>query len=123
MVQDALNQIDGNNDAKTKKPKAESGLASKMKAAQSAFDGLYKAAPPAKFALQEYVETQGQLSILLSKGKITQGEYNQALAQVSVNYAAAIKGAQRLTQAEQYGRMLMGYGAARAVIADMQPLP
>lgn len=102
MVQDVLDQIDGNTDTKTKKPKAESGLASKLSAAQTAFDGLYKAAQPAKFALQEYVEKQGQLALLLSKGKITQDEYNQALAQVSVNYAAAIKGAQGLTQAEQY---------------------
>lgn len=106
MVQDVLDQIDGNTDAKTKKPKAESGLTSKLNAAQSAFDGLYKAAQPAKFALQEYVEKQGQLSLLLSKGKITQDEYNQALAQVSVNYAAAIKGAQGLTQAEQYRAQL-----------------
>lgn len=102
MVQDVLDQIDGNTDIKTKKPKAESGLASKLSAAQTSFDGLYKAAQPAKFALQEYVEKQGQLALLLSKGKITQDEYNQALAQVSVNYAAAIKGAQGLTQAEQY---------------------
>lgn len=102
MVQDVLDQIDGNTDTKTKKPKAESGLASKLSAAKSAFDSLYKSAQPAKFALQEYVEKQGQLSLLLSKGKITQDEYNQALAQVSVNYAAAIKGAQGLTQAEQY---------------------
>lgn len=102
MVQDVLDQIDGNTDTKTKKPKAESGLASKLSAAQTAFDGLYKAAQPAKFALQEYVEKQGQLALLLSKGKITQDEYNQALTQVSVNYAAAIKGAQGLTQAEQY---------------------
>jgi tape measure domain-containing protein len=106
MVQDVLDQIDGNTDTKTKKPKAESGLASKLSAAQTAFDGLYKAAQPAKFALQEYVEKQGQLALLLSKGKITQDEYNQALAQVSVNYAAAIKGAQGLTQAEQYRAQL-----------------
>lgn len=106
MVQDVLDQIDGNTEAKTKKPKAEKGLSSKLNAAQSAFDGLYKAAQPAKFALQEYVEKQGQLSLLLSKGKITQEEYNQALAQVSVNYAAAIKGAQGLTQAEQYRAQL-----------------
>lgn len=106
MVQDVLDQIDGNTDTKTKKPKAESGLASKLSAAQTAFDGLYKAAQPAKFALQEYVEKQGQLALLLSKGKITQDEYNQALAQVSVNYAAAIKGAQGLAQAEQYRAQL-----------------
>lgn len=106
MVQDVLDQIDGNTDTKTKKPKAENGLTSKLSAAQTAFDGLYKAAQPAKFALQEYVEKQGQLALLLSKGKITQDEYNQALAQVSVNYAAAIKGAQGLTQAEQYRAQL-----------------
>ncbi|POA50289.1 phage tail tape measure protein [Pseudomonas sp. MPR-ANC1] len=105
-AQDLIDQVFGNTDQKTKKPKTENGLASKLSAAQTAFDGLYKAAQPAKFALQDYVEKQGQLSLLLSKGKITQDEYNEALAQVSINYAAAIKGAQGLTQAEQYRAQL-----------------
>ncbi|BBP71117.1 phage tail tape measure protein [Pseudomonas sp. Seg1] len=88
-----------------KAPKGKSDT-SKISAAKTAFDELYKAAQPAKFALQDYVEKQGQLSLLLSKGKITQDEYNEALAQVSINYAAAIKGAQGLTQAEQYRAQL-----------------
>jgi lambda family phage tail tape measure protein len=102
MVQDALDQIDGNTTAKTKKPTTEKGLSSRLNEAQTAFDNLYKAAQPAKFALQEYVERQSQLELLLSKGKITQQQYNEALAQSSISYAAAIKGAQGLTQAEQY---------------------
>ncbi|QZI68667.1 phage tail tape measure protein [Pseudomonas protegens] len=95
-------QASGNTETKTKKPAGEKGLKSKLGEAQTAFDALYKAAQPAKFALQEYVEKQGQLELLLSKGKITQQQYNEALAQSSINYAAAIKGAQGLTQAEQY---------------------
>ncbi|KSE72527.1 phage tail tape measure protein [Pseudomonas aeruginosa] len=105
MVQEVLDQIDGNTTAKpgnTGSPKEQKGLSSKLNEAQTAFDNLYKAAQPAKFALQEYVERQSQLELLLSKGKITQEEYSKALAQASINYAAAIKGAQGLTQAEQY---------------------
>ncbi|MFJ2549495.1 phage tail tape measure protein [Pseudomonas sp. NPDC087612] len=102
MVQEVLDQIDGNTTEKTKTPTGQKGLSSKLNEAQTAFDNLYKAAQPAKFALQEYVERQSQLELLLSKGKITQQQYNDALAQSSTNYAAAIKGAQGLTQAEQY---------------------
>lgn len=102
MVQDVLDQIDGNTTTKTQKPTGQKGLSSKLNEAQTAFDNLYKAAQPAKFALQEYVERQSQLQLLLSKGKITQEQYNEALAQSSINYAAAIKGASGLTAAEQY---------------------
>jgi lambda family phage tail tape measure protein len=45
---------------------------------------------------------ESQLQLALSKGKITREEYGKALAQASQNYAAAIKGAQGLTAAEQY---------------------
>lgn len=109
MVQEVLDQIDGNTTAKpgnTGSPKGQKGLSSKLNEAQTAFDNLYKAAQPAKFALQEYVERQSQLELLLSKGKITQQQYNEALAQSSINYAAAIKGAQGLSQAEQYRSQL-----------------
>lgn len=109
MVQEVLDQIDGNTTAKpgnTGSPKGQKGLSSKLNEAQTAFDNLYKAAQPAKFALQEYVERQSQLELLLSKGKITQQQYNEALAQSSINYAAAIKGAQGLSQAEQYRAQL-----------------
>lgn len=106
MVQEVLDQIDGNTTEKTKTPTGQKGLSSKLNEAQTAFDNLYKAAQPAKFALQEYVERQSQLELLLSKGKITQQQYNEALAQSSLNYAAAIKGAQGLTQAEEYRAQL-----------------
>lgn len=109
MVQEVLDQIYGNTTAKpgnTGSPKGQKGLSSKLNEAQTAFDNLYKAAQPAKFALQEYVERQSQLELLLSKGKITQQQYNEALAQSSINYAAAIKGAQGLSQAEQYRAQL-----------------
>ncbi|WP_176510331.1 phage tail tape measure protein [Pseudomonas urethralis] len=106
MVQDVLDQIDGNTTEKTKTPTGQKGLSSKLNEAQTAFDNLYKAAQPAKFALQEYVERQSQLELLLSKGKINQQQYNEALAQSSINYASAIKGAQGLTQAEQYRAQL-----------------
>lgn len=99
-----LDQVTGNTD--TKSPKGEKGLSSKLSAAKTAFDELYKAAQPAKFALQEYVERQSQLELLLSKGKITQQLYNEALAQSSLSYAAAIKGAQGLAPAEQYRAQL-----------------
>uniref|UniRef100_UPI0009E7F9A1 tape measure protein n=1 Tax=Pseudomonas sp. NBRC 111128 TaxID=1661043 RepID=UPI0009E7F9A1 len=109
MVQDVLDQIDGNTTKKAGNggsPQGQKGLSSKLNEAQTAFDNLYKAAQPAKFALQEYVERQSQLELLLSKGKITQQQYNEALAQSSTNYAAAIKGAQGLTAVEQYRAQL-----------------
>lgn len=109
MVQDVLDQIEGNTTTKAGNagsPQGQKGLSSKLNEAQTAFDNLYKAAQPAKFALQEYVERQSQLELLLSKGKITQTQYNEALAQSSINYAAAIKGAQGLSQAEQYRAQL-----------------
>ncbi|HDS1765636.1 tape measure protein [Pseudomonas putida] len=95
MVQEVLDQIDGNTTAKpgnTGSPQGQKGLSSKLNEAQTAFDNLYKAAQPAKFALQEYVERQSQLELLLSKGKITQQQYNEALAQSSLKYAEAVRG-------------------------------
>lgn len=104
QLRDMLDRLDGNTE--TKPGKTGAGLSSKLNEAQTAFDNLYKAAKPAKFALQEYVERQSQLELLLSKGKITQQQYNEALAQSSINYAAAIKGAKGLTQAEEYRAQL-----------------
>lgn len=104
QLREMLDRLDGNTE--TKPTKTKDGLSSKLNEAQTAFDNLYKAAQPAKFALQEYVERQSQLELLLSKGKITQEEYSKALAQASINYAAAIKGAQGLTAAEQYQAQL-----------------
>ncbi|HDS0956552.1 TPA: tape measure protein [Pseudomonas putida] len=106
QAQEMIDQVFGNTTPNKTSTKTEKGLSSKLNEAKTAFDSLYKAAQPAKFALQEYVERQSQLELLLSKGKITQERYNEALAQSSINYAAAIKGAQGLTQAEQYRAQL-----------------
>lgn len=95
MVQDVLDQIEGNTTTKAGNagsPQGQKGLSSKLNEAQTAFDNLYKAAQPAKFALQEYVERQSQLELLLSKGKITQQQYNEALAQSSSMYAEVVQG-------------------------------
>ncbi len=95
MVQDVLDQIDGNTTTKSGNagsPQGQKGLSSKLNEAQTAFDNLYKAAQPAKFALQEYVERQSQLELLLSKGKITQQQYNEALAKSSSMYAEVVQG-------------------------------
>jgi len=106
QAQEMIDQVFGNTTPNKTSTKTEKGLSSKLNEAKNAFDSLYKAAQPAKFALQEYVDRQSQLELLLSKGKITQKQYNEALAQSSINYAAAIKGAQGLTQAEQYRAQL-----------------
>lgn len=90
QLRDMLDRLDGNTD--TKPTKTKDGLSSRLNEAQTAFDNLYKAAQPAKFALQEYVERQSQLELLLSKGKITQQQYNEALAQSSSMYAEVVQG-------------------------------
>ncbi|WP_236183419.1 phage tail length tape measure family protein [Pseudomonas juntendi] len=74
--------------------------------AQNTFARLYGQYDPAAQAARALTKEQGQLDLALSKGKISQEEYGKALAQVSLNYAAAIKGAQGLTQAEQYRAQL-----------------
>ncbi|WP_367604050.1 phage tail tape measure protein [Pseudomonas asiatica] len=70
--------------------------------AENTFARLYGQYDPAAQAARALTKEQGQLDLALSKGKITQEEYSKALAQASINYAADIKGAQGLTQAEQY---------------------
>ncbi len=90
QLRDMLDRLDGNTE--TKPGKTGGGLSSKLNEAQTAFDNLYKAAQPAKFALQEYVERQSQLELLLSKGKITQQQYNEALAKSSSMYADVVQG-------------------------------
>lgn len=70
--------------------------------AENTFARLYGQYDPAAQAARALTKEQTQLDLALSKGKITQEEYGKALAQASTNYAAAIKGAQGLTQAEQY---------------------
>ncbi|MCQ1992471.1 phage tail length tape measure family protein [Pseudomonas sp. Eb3] len=70
--------------------------------AENTFARLYGQYDPAAQAARALTKEQGQLDLALSKGKITQEEYSKALAQASINYAAALKGAQGLTAAEQY---------------------
>ncbi|NQD74116.1 tail length tape measure protein [Pseudomonas sp. CrR7] len=74
--------------------------------AQNTFARLYSQYDPAAQAARALTKEQEQLDLALSKGKISQEEYGKALAQASLNYAAAIKGAQGLTQAEQYRAQL-----------------
>lgn len=74
--------------------------------AENTFARLYNQYDPAAQAARALTKEQGQLDLALSKGKISQEEYGKALAQASLNYAAAIKGAQGLTQAEQYRAQL-----------------
>lgn len=74
--------------------------------AENTFARLYGQYDPAAQAARALTKEQGQLDLALSKGKITQEEYSKALAQASINYAAAIKGAKGLTQAEEYRAQL-----------------
>ncbi|EKT4454445.1 phage tail length tape measure family protein [Pseudomonas putida] len=74
--------------------------------AENTFARLYGQYDPAAQAARALTKEQGQLDLALSKGKITQEEYSKALAQASINYAAAIKGAQGLTAVEQYRAQL-----------------
>jgi len=74
--------------------------------AQNVFARLYGQYDPAAQAARALTKEQGQLDLALSKGKISQEEYGKALAQASLNYAAAIKGAQGLTAVEQYRAQL-----------------
>lgn len=70
--------------------------------AENTFSRLYAQYDPASQAARALTKEQQQLDLAFQKGKISQEEYGKALAQASTNYAAAIKGAQGLTQAEQY---------------------
>ena len=70
--------------------------------AENTFSRLYAQYDPASQAARALTKEQQQLDLTFEKGKISQEEYGKALAQASANYAAAIKGAQGLTQAEQY---------------------
>lgn len=84
---------------KAKTPKADNRGAAE---AQNTFARLYAQYDPAAQAARTLTKEQQQLDLAFKKGKISQEEYGKALAQASINYAAAIKGAQGLTQAEQY---------------------
>ncbi|WP_332729192.1 phage tail length tape measure family protein [Pseudomonas sp. ESBL2] len=74
--------------------------------AENTFARLYGQYDPAAQAARALTKEQTQLDLALSKGKISQEEYGKALAQASINYAAAIKGAKGLTQAEEYRAQL-----------------
>ncbi|WJD60575.1 phage tail length tape measure family protein [Pseudomonas kurunegalensis] len=74
--------------------------------AENTFARLYGQYDPAAQAARALTKEQGQLDLALSKGKITQEEYSKALAQASINYASALKGAQGLTAVEQYRAQL-----------------
>lgn len=93
-------------EAKKDRPKAARENNSGLAEAQNTFSRLYSQYDPAAQAARALTKEQEQLDLALSKGKITQDEYSKALAQASINYAAAIKGAQGLTQAEQYRAQL-----------------
>lgn len=82
--------------------KANSAALKGVPEAMNTFAKLYAQYDPAAEAARALSKEQTQLQLALDRGKISQEEYGKALAQASINYAAAIKGAQGLTQAEQY---------------------
>lgn len=88
------------------KKNAPKGANKGVSEAETTFARLYNQYDPAAQAARTLTKEQTQLQLALDKGKISQDEYGKALAQASLNYAAAIKGAQGLTQAEQYRAQL-----------------
>lgn len=89
-------------DAKKDGPKSARENNRGVAEAENTFSRLYAQYDPASQAARALTKEQQQLDLAFKKGKISQEEYGKALAQASTNYAAAIKGAQGLTQAEQY---------------------
>ncbi|KYC26096.1 phage tail length tape measure family protein [Pseudomonas sp. ABFPK] len=92
--------------AREAKKNAPKGVNKGVSEAETTFSRLYNQYDPAAQAARTLTKEQTQLQLALDKGKISQDEYGKALAQASLNYAAAIKGAQGLTQAEQYRAQL-----------------
>ncbi|MBH3360511.1 tape measure protein [Pseudomonas guariconensis] len=86
--------------------KANAAASKGIPEAMNTFARLYAQYDPAAEAARALTKEQTQLQLALDRGKISQDEYGKALAQASINYAAAIKGAQGLTQAEQYRAQL-----------------
>lgn len=82
--------------------KAQGATGNGLSESLNTFSRLYAQYDPASQAARALTKEQQQLDLAFKKGKISQEEYGKALAQASTNYAAAIKGAQGLTQAEQY---------------------
>lgn len=91
---------------KQPKQRAVGGQNRGVAEAENTFSRLYGQYDPAAQAARALTKEQGQLDLALTKGKITQEEYSKALAQASINYAAALKGAQGLTAVEQYRAQL-----------------
>lgn len=89
-------------EAKKDRPKSARENNRGVTEAENTFSRLYAQYDPASQAARALTKEQQQLDLAFQKGKISQEEYGKALAQASTNYAAAIKGAQGLTQAEQY---------------------
>ncbi|WP_254436658.1 phage tail length tape measure family protein [Pseudomonas asiatica] len=92
--------------AREAKKNAPKGVNKGVSEVETTFSRLYNQYDPAAQAARTLTKEQTQLQLALDKGKISQDEYGKALAQASLNYAAAIKGAQGLTQAEQYRAQL-----------------
>ncbi|HGM7189234.1 TPA: phage tail length tape measure family protein [Pseudomonas aeruginosa] len=88
-------------EAKKSAPKAR-GQNVGVREADNTASRLLAQYDPAGQAVRTLTKEQQQLDLAWRKGKITLDEYGKALAQASLNYAAAIKGAQGLTAAEQY---------------------
>ncbi|OFS77152.1 tail length tape measure protein [Pseudomonas sp. HMSC08G10] len=88
------------------KKNAPKGANKGVSEAETTFARLYGQYDPAAQAARTLTKEQTQLQLALDRGKISQEEYGKALAQASINYASAIKGAQGLTQAEQYRAQL-----------------
>lgn len=82
--------------------KAQAATGNGLSESLNTFSRLYAQYDPASQAARALTKEQQQLDLAFKKGKISQEEYGKALAQASTNYAAAIKGDQGLTQAEQY---------------------
>ncbi|MEN8639581.1 phage tail length tape measure family protein [Pseudomonas sichuanensis] len=93
-------------EAKKDRPKSARENNRGVAESENTFSRLFAQYDPASQAARTLTKEQTQLDLALSKGKISQDEYGKALAQASINYAAAIKGAQGLTQAEQYRAQL-----------------
>ncbi|AUA70984.1 phage tail tape measure protein [Pseudomonas aeruginosa] len=92
-------------EAKKSAPKAR-GQNVGVREADNTASRLLAQYDPAGQAVRTLTKEETQLQLALSRGKITREEYSKALAQASLNYAAAIKGAQGLTAAEQYQAQL-----------------
>ncbi|MFP9016724.1 phage tail tape measure protein [Pseudomonas aeruginosa] len=92
-------------EAKKSAPKNR-GLNAGVREADNTASRLLAQYDPAGQAVRTLTKEETQLQLALSRGKITREEYGKALAQASQNYAAAIKGAQGLTAAEQYQAQL-----------------